>query len=72
MDLHDPQYQGFFVCYQNKSSDAFADYCYQDIPVDNLYQRLPETPGRILTGGQVRTANPETVYSDKHTKLYVY
>ncbi|CAD6583921.1 MAG: ribose-phosphate pyrophosphokinase [Alectoria sarmentosa] len=40
-----------------------------DIPVDNLYQRLPETPGRILTGGQVRTANPETVYSDKHTKL---
>ena len=37
MDLHDPQYQGFFVSHKLEISDVFADPCYQDIPVDNLY-----------------------------------
>lgn len=46
MDLHDPQYQGFFVRYRNKSSYAFADYCYQDIPVDNLYNAFEKSPRR--------------------------
>ena len=44
MDLHDPQYQGFFVRYQNISSIAFADYWYKDIPVDNLYSAFSKGP----------------------------
>ena len=36
MDLHDPQYQGFFVSYKKEVLDSFADYYHQDIPVDNL------------------------------------
>lgn len=37
MDLHDPQYQGFFVSHKEGVHKVFADYYCQDIPVDNLY-----------------------------------
>lgn len=40
MDLHDPQYQGFFVSYEKGNWNVLADYCYQDIPVDNLFDAL--------------------------------
>ena len=69
MDLHDPQYQGFFVSYEKGNSSVLADYCYQDIPVDNLFDALCSDSGQILIVAQVWTANFETLYPDKHTKL---
>ena len=40
MDLHDPQYQGFFVSYKHGALGLITDYYCQDIPVDNLYDLL--------------------------------